>query len=164
MYAKWRHCHFISLFTVYDFDKPLPPPWHSTYYMDAPLNKKTVSYFVTGCISKKYWWIFANAHETRGSKKMTKQAQVQLFIMEWSLVMVSQINDTHNMAIWAILFCKVEEWMHYAVPSIYMNQLLLFSSPDLPRRISDNFHGKNSQNCQLPKEFARDKMRSFYGL
>ena len=26
------------------------------------------------------------------------------------------------------------------VPSIYMNQLLLFSSPDIPRRISDDFH------------------------
>ena len=26
------------------------------------------------------------------------------------------------------------------VPSIYMNQLLLFSIPDLPRQILDNFH------------------------
>ena len=35
MYAKWRHCYYISLFTVYAFAGPLPPPWHSTYFMDG---------------------------------------------------------------------------------------------------------------------------------
>ena len=36
MYVKWRHFYYISLFTVYAFAEPLPPPWHSTYFMDGP--------------------------------------------------------------------------------------------------------------------------------
>ena len=42
MYGKWRHCHYISLFTVYDFGKPPPPPWYSTYYVDAPQPGRSV--------------------------------------------------------------------------------------------------------------------------
>ena len=50
----------------------------------------------------------------------------------------------------------------YYIPSIYMNQVLLFSSPVFRGEIRIIFNNKrglktNSQNCKLPKEIAREK-------
>ena len=55
-----------------------------------------------------------------------------------------QIKSKKNMALVveeAKVFLKIVSAVFVSkVPSIYMNQLLLFISPDLPRQITDDFH------------------------
>ena len=38
LYAKWRHCYYIALFTEYAFGWPPLPPSRRTYLLDAPLK------------------------------------------------------------------------------------------------------------------------------